>query len=257
MEFSRELLVDEVLGETFHLYKTKFLLLISPMIVAGILTALLSLIVDWYGPLPSIPSTRLPTGEVLPIDKLVVEVFSFAWVAIGKALLLFMIYWSISTVAQSILVKYSVGFFKEDNAKLGSSFVFAGSKILPLTMIGLLTSLLVYFGLVFLIVPGVLLAIMLTLTVPVLVVENKGVFESMKRSIRLVANMWGKTFGLLFAVYIIVVVVAVPVSFVVGMFVSSVFVPIITSMVVALVQPIIPIAVTLWYFSMIAREQTP
>lgn len=250
MEFSRELLVDEVLGETFHLHRTKFMLVVLPMIAAGVLAAFLSLLVDWYMPWPAIPAAATSIGGTVN------RVFFFGLNMVGKAFLVFTIYWTTSIVAQGVLVKYCSDFFKDEKANFAASLGFTIKKLPHIIGIGLVTSVAVYFGLFFLIVPGILLAIMLLLTLPVFIVEEKSIFESMKRSVKLVSNRWVKTFGLLFAVYMLILIVAVPVSLVAGFLLPQAFVSLISNVIVALVQPIVPVAATLWYFSMTAKEQT-
>lgn len=57
-------------------------------------------------------------------------------------------------------------------------------------------------GAIALLVPGILLAIIWSLSVPAKVLENKGVFDSMSRSVDLTKNDWGRIFvvGLLVVV---------------------------------------------------------
>ena len=50
-------------------------------------------------------------------------------------------------------------------------------------------------GLIALIVPGIILAIVFSLALPVLLIEKKGVLESMGRSHALVGHRWLKTFA--------------------------------------------------------------
>jgi hypothetical protein len=256
MKFSRELLVDEVLGETFHLYRRKFLPLILPTMVAGVSTALAFLLINWFFPSPSIPSVTFPSGEIKRLDTVIREVLVFAVMAIAKGFLLFTIFWILNVFAYSVIIKYSVDALQKNNVKLSVSLTFVASKFVPIFKISFATAFLIYFGLLFLVVPGILLMIMFSLSIQVLIIEDKDVFESLKRSMELVLGRWGKTFGLLFALCLLILFVMVPVSLVTNLVFSAEVASILNSVVVALIQPIVPIAFSLWYYSMRAREKS-
>lgn len=80
-------------------------------------------------------------------------------------------------------------------------------KLLPLLGLTIVVGVLVSIGLILFIIPGVILALIWFVAVPVLVIENKGVFESMSRSGELTkSNRW-RIFGLMVVVYVAVFVV--------------------------------------------------
>jgi len=93
---------------------------------------------------------------------------------------------------------------------------------------------------------------MFSLVVPAIMIEQKGVFESLGRSRKLVSNRWGKTFILLLLVGIIILVV----SGVTGALTTpfGLVGSIVSNLITTLVIPILPIATTLLYYSMAARE---
>lgn len=68
-------------------------------------------------------------------------------------------------------------------------------RLLPLVAILILTTAGVSVGLVLLVVPGIWLAISLAPVTHVVALENRGVFGSMTRSIRLVRGRWWATLG--------------------------------------------------------------
>jgi hypothetical protein len=76
--------------------------------------------------------------------------------------------------------------------------------VLPAVLIGLVTGIACFIGLLCLIVPGVILALGWAVSVPVAVVEERGVFESIGRSWRLTDGYKGQIF-LLALVYGVVV----------------------------------------------------
>lgn len=69
--------------------------------------------------------------------------------------------------------------------------------IVPLFLVGLLSGLAIAVGLVFLIVPGVILMVFLAVVGPVTVIERPGVIAAMRRSRELVKGSGGPVFGLI------------------------------------------------------------
>jgi hypothetical protein len=111
-------------------------------------------------------------------------------------------------------------------------------------------------GFIALIIPGIIIAIMFSLVNPVIMLEGKSILGSLSRSRILVRNRWLKTIGLFLVIGIIVEAVngiAVLIAGQLG-FVS----PLIAGILTAFITPIVPIASTLYYYSMRARTmQTP
>ncbi|MBU6337985.1 MAG: glycerophosphoryl diester phosphodiesterase membrane domain-containing protein [Acidobacteria bacterium] len=80
-------------------------------------------------------------------------------------------------------------------------------KLLPLLGLSIVVGILVTIGLIFFIIPGVILALMWLVAVPVMIIEDKGVFDSMSRSGELTkSNRW-RLLGLIIVIYIGVFVV--------------------------------------------------
>jgi hypothetical protein len=90
--------------------------------------------------------------------------------------------------------------------------------ILALLAVTFLTSLLSFFGLFFLIFPGVFLYVSWAIAVPALMVERCGVIESMRRSWRLVRGSRWRVFGIILLAQIIAgfvgQIIAVPFAFI-------------------------------------------
>ncbi|MFM9128207.1 MAG: hypothetical protein ACKOTA_11830 [Solirubrobacterales bacterium] len=80
-------------------------------------------------------------------------------------------------------------------------------KLLPLLGLTIVVGILVSIGLILFIIPGIILALIWFVAVPVLIIEDKGVFESMSRSGELTkSNRW-RIFGLMVVVYVAIFVV--------------------------------------------------
>ncbi|MGC9345321.1 MAG: hypothetical protein ACP5ER_00815, partial [Candidatus Bathyarchaeales archaeon] len=99
---------------------------------------------------------------------------------------------------------------------------------------------------------GIIFTIMFYLVVPVIIIEDAGVLESLSRSRRLVSNRWFKTFIL----SLIVIIIVFFVSFVGNLIGSPLgaFSWLVSSIIAAFVEPILPISTTVYYYSMAERR---
>lgn len=80
--------------------------------------------------------------------------------------------------------------------------------LVSLFFLTIVVSILVYIGLILLIIPGIVLALIWAVSAPAMVVENQGVFGSMGRSVELTrGNRW-RVLGVAIVVFLIYVVVA-------------------------------------------------
>jgi hypothetical protein len=240
----RELSVGEVISKTFELYRRNFAkyfviyLIIDAITGIATFLALNSLVL---GSLPSNPTSQQVsdyfTSEVVPF-------FAFLLAIVVVSIVL-------GALAEGASVKMASDDMKSGQASLSSSIRFVGSRLLGLIALQILVSIIVGLGFVALIVPGVILAIMFSLAFPSLLIEGIGVTGSLGRSRELVSHRWGKTFviGLVLGLIILVlVVVALLISLPFGYAYSLV-----SSIVGSLYGPLLPIAMTVYYYSNLAR----
>jgi len=107
-------------------------------------------------------------------------------------------------------------------------------------------------------VPGIIIAIMFALIIPAIIIEQKGIFESLGRSRQLVSHRWANTFIVILIASIIVGVPLGIVSTITSYFaVPTIVNSLVTYTVTAFLAPILPIALTYLYYSMRARENPP
>jgi uncharacterized protein YybS (DUF2232 family) len=149
-------------------------------------------------------------------------------------------------------IKCTSDILEKGSSTIQEGFSFAVSKLVSLVGVSIISGILIIVGLFLFYVPGIIFMIMFSLAVPVVVIERKGVFESLGRSRKLVSHRWGKTFVLLLIIGMVLVAVSWISTVVTNPFGNARW--IVGSVITAFVTPIFPIATTFLYYSMIARE---
>jgi hypothetical protein len=170
----RPLSTGELLDRTFSLYRSHFGLFLG-------IFALPYLVVLAFQLVGLVFQSSVP--------KLSNILLTLAW-SVGAGILTLVVS-AISEAATVIAVS---------NLQLGrpatvtDSFARVKGHVLGVVGISFLVSFAAGFGLVMIIVPGVILLIIWSLAVPVKVLEHKGVFDSMSRSMELTKGDWGRIF---------------------------------------------------------------
>ena len=81
------------------------------------------------------------------------------------------------------------------------------SRLLPIITVSIISSILIMIGLILLIVPGIIIAVMLCVAIPVVVVERPGILAALSRSRKLTKGFRWPLFGLLLVTFLFVMVV--------------------------------------------------
>jgi zinc ribbon protein len=240
----RELSLNDVFYKTYEVYRqdfTKYFVLFAVVeSIIGVITAL----AQHYFVLPTLPLTPTPeqalswmTGFFAALIPLIASVFIVAIVFFP--------------IAQGSAIKLASERIEKGQADLGASIRFAASKLLWIWALSILVGVIVALGAIALVVPGIILGIMFSLAFPVLLIENKGVLESMGRSRQLVGHRWLKTFAVYLVLGIIVLIAAFVVSAISAPF--GVAGPIVNGILSAFYQPLFPIMLVTYYYSNLAR----
>lgn len=227
------------------MYSQNFSQFLLPFIIAGALEGAVLVGLESLITLPAaLPSTATPQEFLNWLPG-----FLSAFLTI--AFLTGVVGWVIGSITQGIAVKFTSDTLENREATLMSSFNFTLSRLLSLLAISVITGFLIAIGLIALIVPGIILAIMYSLVVPVIMIENVGALRSLSRSRVLVDRRWLKTFGVLLMFGMLIGILGAVISFLTGFLglVGSVA----SSILLAFIQPIMPIGLTLYYYSMTAR----
>ena len=130
---------------------------------------------------------------------------------------------SLLTVALAFMVQSVITFGTIQNLRgqkldIGAACGRAISILLPVIVMSLLITIGIGFGMMLLIVPGIILAMMWYVAVPAMVVEKAGIFGSMARSRALTkGNRWH-----VFGIALILLVINIAVGLLVGLFLEDI-----------------------------------
>jgi hypothetical protein len=240
---TRELTVGEVISKTFELYRRDFVkYLVVFLIVEGVIGILTILVAAAF---------LLPAISANPAPRTISSLSGFFGALFGLIVLSILI----SPVATGSAIKMASQEIEKGQANLAASIRFTISKLVWLWVLGIIVGVVIGLGFVALIVPGIILAIMYSLATPALLIESTGILASMGRSRKLVAHRWLKTFVLGLILVVIFVIAAVIASLISAPF--GIASSIVSSILSAFYVPLFPIALTVYYYSNVARLAPP
>ena len=129
--------------------------------------------------------------------------------------------------------------------------------VLTLVGVAFLSAILIFVGFIFIIVPGVYIAVRFTFASQAAVLERHSVTDSLRRSWSLVEGNWWRVFGIVAAVDLLVLFLEFLVSGLVGAIVGSALGTGLSVAVIGiLLQPIQAMALTLLYYDLRIRKET-
>jgi len=246
---SRELGLGEVVSKTFEVYRRDFAKYFVLFAVVGVIVQVVTTLAQQAFVLPTLP--------VNPTPQQVSSWFSALFAAFFLLFaVIFIVNIVFSTIAEGSAIKLASEQITKGQVDFGASIRFAVSRLLSIWALSIIVGIIVFLGLIALVVPGIILAIMFSLALPVLLIENKGVTESMGRSRELVSHRWAKTFGTFLVLGIIVLIaslifsaITAPLGIIIG--------PVVNGILSALYQPLFPILMVVYYYSNLARISQP
>ena len=244
-----ELGLGEVISKTFEVYRRDFSKYFVLFAIVGVIVQVVTTLAQQAFVLPTLPVN--PTSQ--QVSSWFSALFGAFFLLIG---VIFVVNIVFSTIAEGSAVKLASERITKGRVNLGASVRFAVSRLLSIWALSIIVGIIVVLGIIALIIPGIILAIMYSLALPVLLLENKGVFDSMGRSRQLVSHRWGKTFVTFLVLLIIVIITSVIVSAITGL-VGGVIGPIANGVLSAFYQPLFPILMVVYYYSNLARISQP
>lgn len=247
---SRELSFGEIFSKTFDVYRRYFAKYFVLFAIVGVIIQIVTTLATQAFPRPA-PLPLNPTPQ--QFSNYLSALFEALFLLLAVIFLVSVIF---STIAQGGAIKMASEEITKGQVNIGASVRFAVSKLLSIWALSIIVGIIVFLGFIALIVPGIILAIMYSLALPVLLIENKGVTESMGRSRQLVSHRWGKTLGTLLALAIIVIIASLIVN-AITVPLGNILGPVVNGILSAFYQPLFPILVTVYYYSNLARTAPP
>lgn len=135
------------------------------------------------------------------------------------------------------------------DASLDTLFKSVAPVALPLFLLSIVVTIGLFFGFLFLIVPGLFLMTIWAVAAPVVVIERKGVFEALGRSQELVkGNAWN-VFGVIVLMFVLLVVVVI-VGGTIGAIGGDVVSALVRLVATVFVAPLVALAAAVLYFTL-------
>ncbi len=150
------------------------------------------------------PATGAPPPEIGP---------GFAITILGS----FVIMMAMQYLLTGAVVYGTVQHLHGQKPSMTASLMQALRRILPIILVAIITTILVWIGTILLIVPGIIVALMLCVAIPVVMVEGPGVLASLSRSRALTKGSRWRLLGLLLIAFIGTALVTMIISMVVGL----------------------------------------
>src|SRR6266516_1866003 len=245
----RELGLGEVISKTFEVYRRDFVKYFVLFAIVGVIVQVATTLAMQAFPRPA-PLPLNPTPQ--QFSNYLSALFEALFVLLAVIFVVNIIF---STIAECSAIKFASEQITKGPVDFGASIRLVASKLLSIWALSIVVGVIVFLGLIALIVPGIILAIMFSLALPVLLIENKGVTESMGRSRQLVSHRWAKTFGTFLVLGIIVLVASLIFSAITAPL--GIIGPVVNGLLSAFYHPLFPILMVVYYYSNLARISQP
>lgn len=243
----------EILDRAFSIYLGNIEIFFPIFLLLNIINAIVINAVNLFMP-PFNPPYE-------PSEKLLNWLINYGAHIIAVLCVLFLISWIMMNLGNSIIIKSVSNILEGRKAGIKNSSTLSLHLFSRVLAVSLITGVLMALGFILLIFPGVIMAVIFSLAVPAVVLENLRVFDGLRKSKELTDKMWIKTFTLLFAFFIIFIlanllteVLALSLSrFYQQIWIKKIFRIIFFS----LVEPIYPIGLTLFYYLLKKQKGMP
>jgi len=172
--------MGRVIARTFNVFGQNFL----PFLLLATVAVAPTMLISWLWIKPFVAGVRGPAAAALFLSNLPIMIGTIIISVIFTYLL------------QAALVQATVTTLNGRPASLGECIATALSSLLPLIAIGVLATFCVALGMIVLIVPGIIIAIALSVVVPVRVVERAPILDCLSRSVVLTRGHRWAIFGI-------------------------------------------------------------
>ena len=174
--------LDESLRRTFSVYRRGFGIF---TLIALLFSAIMALL--WEILLPILLTVLHVDGKDFVDPQYLMDHMKQFYLLLGANWVLTML---LGAVAQGMMIKAVADVYLEQSPDFKDCFKIGFKKAGVILLASLLVLVPIMFGFLFFLVPGVYLAVLWFVVGPSIVIENKGIVESMKRSWELVSGSW-------------------------------------------------------------------
>ena len=240
----QELSLGDVISKTFDYYRRDFAKYVMLFAVVEAVIGVLNTVIHNAIVLPTLPAQG---ATAQTFESWAPHFFGSLIELIGLTALVTLLFYPI---IYGSAVKMASNAIQNGQVDLGGSIRFVVSKLAWIWIVGIVVGVIVFLGFIALVIPGIILVIMFSLVLPVIIVENPS-FASLRRSRELVSKRWLKTFALLIAFGIMIGIASVVVGLISSPF--GVGSTVVSSILSAFYLPLVPIVMTVYYYSNVAR----
>jgi len=246
--YTRELDAGEVVSQTFALYSRNFSKYLVTFLLVEAVVGVLDTLLRAAIVVPTLP-TELTPEETLILLPAYLEPLLLLLVLTG------IVSWIIGSWGTVAAISLTSEELRGGRADVREGLRFGASKLPAAWAISLLYGVIVFFGALALYVPGIILGIMFSLALPAIMTENSGVLDSFGRSRELVGHRWLKTF----AIFLLFGVIFFPATLIVNLVggLAGAVSYLVVSLLSAFYAPLMPILLTVYYYSNVARLAPP
>ena len=196
----------------------------------------------------------IPPFEIQPgfTENFLVNLIQYLTSVIPLIILFALACWIIDTIPNGLAIKYSSERIEGRSISLLRSFKAVSLKIPRLMLLGLVSGVLIILGFVLLIFPGVIMTMIFSLAIQAMVIERLGVYESLKRSKKLVLKKpWQVLLILLFLLTLTLMAAFLGESICTHLMIDKVYLRLaVMLIVVSMVKPLQPVVLTYLYYSL-------
>ncbi|OGT29960.1 MAG: hypothetical protein A3E87_09495 [Gammaproteobacteria bacterium RIFCSPHIGHO2_12_FULL_35_23] len=186
--------IGGVVGAGWHLYKACFFKILP----LAFITAIVGSLTDF------LEVTRVIAVPVAGSNQLVILFLSLV-------ITILIMVWLMGTI-YSLLSETALG----HSTRLLSSLQVASHHYWKLLIVFIITSIITIVGLILVVVPGIVLGVFLIFSLPLVIVDNRGIGGSIGHSLKLVAGSWWHVFMTLLIPIIVIAVLSCVSFFIFG-----------------------------------------
>ncbi|WP_298777525.1 hypothetical protein [uncultured Polaribacter sp.] len=214
--------LGSILSDTFKFISTEFKPFFVTIFKASIIPVLIAICAVIYY---LMTSTSFFGSLSLIDDSDTFYDFNFSQIVIP--LLIFIVSYVVAYAAVTVASLSYIKSYIENKGQVNYTEIQQSTKekLLPYVGLFFLISIIIFFGILFCFIPGIYLAVVLSLSICLLIFQDKGVFDAINDSFSFIKNHWWETFGILLTIQILIGIISflisLPASIYQGLDISS------------------------------------